>query len=229
MKEETNAPIQGEAPLIQSVEGAVVVENNNEAQAVEEAAVEVVAEELPVIPAVIVNNEAAAENAAPPVGYKNRITVMFDQNDFKEVKRKGGMVKKAVKNHIHFNEMVNDDVTSDGLSTWLIAKLYHYQEMQRLQGAKNRFDTSLPINMTIMVNGQEKASNLKFSTNAKTLARLLDTTPRLVGWLYNPRQLNYGVSKADVKTFVSETNVLIAKGLPAPEKAPALPEAETAE
>lgn len=169
----------------------------------------------PLVPSVEgVHQEALVDASGKRL--KNQVTILFEQDDVKIVKRKGQEVKKPVKHHVMFTDAVDTSVSSEQIANYLIAKLYHYQEMQRLQGAKGRFDTSLPINLTILVNGDKKASKLKFSTNAKTLGKLLETTPRLMGWLYNPTQLGLGCTKDDIMSFVNETNVIVAKAIEQP-------------
>jgi hypothetical protein len=150
---------------------------------------------------------------------KNTVTVSLEQDTVKFVTRKGVQVEKPVKHHMAFSDSVEAAVSSENVANFIIAKLFQYQEMQRLQGNKAKFDTSLPINMSISVNGKERESKLKFSTNAKTLARLLETTPKLMGWIYNPTNLGLLCKAEDILTYAKGLNVIIAKAIEHPDEA----------
>jgi hypothetical protein len=146
----------------------------------------------------------------------NTITIRLYQDTFKEVTRKGEKVLKAVKHSVTFTHKTASAIESSKLSTWLIANLTKYQTMQKMQG-RDSFDTSLAIELEILVNDQNVHSGIKFSLNPKTLERILERYPIVVGMVFNPKAFDYGVSAKQVLAFVNGYNTTIASATNAKE------------
>ena len=96
---------------------------------------------------------------------RHTVSVAFIQDTTKNMKRKGEDVVVEVKHSVEFKETTNLEITSENLSNYLIGKLTQYQLMQKLQGKKDRFDLSLPIEMSVKIDNMEKQCSIKFSTN----------------------------------------------------------------
>lgn len=143
---------------------------------------------------------------------RNILSVSFKQDTFKTVTRKGVKTQMPVKHSVEFTESTPMGVNSANFSDWLIGRLLNYQLLQKLQGEKERFDTSLPIEMTISVNNNNAAAKIKFSTNPTTLKRNLEQYPTVVAAVFNPQTLAFGTSRDNI--------INIAKGVVA-EIAPA--------
>lgn len=153
---------------------------------------------------------------------RNKVTVILIQDTQKMVKRKGEMVAKAVKHHMAFTDESTMALTSETISNFIIAKLAQYQLMQKVQG-RAAFDQTLPIELSIQVNEKNAASGIKFSTNAKALAKILENYPTIVSLVFNPQSFRLGASRADVlKLVTGQTNVLLAKAIDPVEEVAAL-------
>lgn len=179
-----------------------------------------------VTPDIIINgaNEnaetpAKQEEPAPEKPKRNGVILRLFQDTFKEVKQKGEIVKKAVKHFMEFSFETTERIESVKLSDWLIAQLAKYQIMQKAQG-KAAFDQSLPIEMSILVSSvegiKEVQSGIKFSTNAKTLERILTQYPTVVSMVFNPTTFDYGTTKAAVMQLVNGVNSTIAPAVEQP-------------
>lgn len=146
---------------------------------------------------------------------RNSVTLVLLQDTTKKARRKNAVTgemeeyQKPVKHHMAFGFDTIQSIESERLSNWLIAQLYKYQLMQKAQG-KAAFDTSLPIELAIKVNNNDVQAGIKFSTNAKSLERILNNYPTVVSMVFNPQSFEYGLSKQDVLQFAKGVNTVIA-------------------
>jgi hypothetical protein len=158
---------------------------------------------------------AKKENAkhVPFVG-ANQVLIRFSQDFMKEVTKKGAKVLVPVKHFMERKFATTSAIESEKLSTFLVANLAQHQIMQKAQyGTKGAFDQSQSITLEILVNDQLVQSGIKFSTNEKALARILEQYPTIVSMVFNPKSFEYGTSKAQVLNLVKGVNTVIAKGV----------------
>lgn len=149
-----------------------------------------------------------------PVLEANKVTVMLEQDTVKLVTRKGEKVEKKVQHHMAFSDSIKTALTSEMISTFICAKLAQYQIMQSFQG-KAKFDQSLPITVSIMVNDEARVSGLKFSTNPKSLEKILDKYPQIVSLVFNPQSYGLGTKKSQVLQLVDKGyNAVLAPAIP---------------
>lgn len=141
---------------------------------------------------------------------RNTLKVKFVQDTTKTVKQGEGTVEKQVKHTMTFEESTKLPVNSANFSDWLLARLLNYQLIQKLQGKKERFDTTLPIDMTIEVNGQEAAASIKFSTNPTTLKRNLEQYPTVIAAVFNPQTLAFGTERKSILAIAEGVVVELA-------------------
>lgn len=135
----------------------------------------------------------------------NTITVRLVQDTVKSVTKTvdGEKVKvdKPVKHHMEFHDETTDAMTNEDVSNYIVGSLGKYQLLQKAQG-KAAFDTSLPIDLSIVVTSQKgdklAVSGIKMSTNVKALARILDNYPVVVLNAFNPTAIRIGTSRTDI-------------------------------
>lgn len=165
--------------------------------------------------------------AAAPVVVADRNIVVFSlkQDTTKPAKRKNALgeyeeYNKEVKHFWEAKFESEDPIETAPLSEWILSNLANYQIMQQFQG-KSRFDTSLPIVFDMTVNNINALMGVKFSTNAKTIEKLITKAPSIMTRVFNPTSTVYTVDSAkrlanrnELKGFLEGSlNATLAEGI----------------
>jgi hypothetical protein len=133
----------------------------------------------------------------PVVLEKNKVVFSLIQDTTKKAKRKNanGIMEeydKVVKHNWEAHFESEEPIETAPLSEWILSNLANYQIMQQFQG-KSRFDTVLPIMFNMVVNNTNALMGVKFSTNAKTIERLIEKAPSIMTRVFNPTSTQYTV------------------------------------
>lgn len=139
---------------------------------------------------------------------RHTIRVAFVQDTNKEVTVKGAKVLRPVKHSVSFKETTTEEINSENLSMYLLGKLFQYQEMQTLQGRRDRFDTTLPVELLIEVDGEVKTCSIKFTTSPANLKRVIERYPRAVARVFDPQSIGFGTTSEQLIKWVEENQVV---------------------
>lgn len=147
------------------------------------------------------NTESAVIIPQEPVVFeRNKVVFSLIQDTTKKAKRKNaeGVMEeydKVVKHNWEATFETEEPIETAPLSEWILSNLSNYQIMQQFQG-KSRFDTSLPIMFNMVVNNTNALMGVKFSTNARTIEKLIEKAPSIMTRVFNPTSTVYTVDKA---------------------------------